>query len=734
MTDHNIIDLREALEERYLAYALSTIMHRALPDVRDGLKPVHRRIIYAMHLLKLYPNHSYAKCARIVGDVMGKFHPHGDGSIYDALVRLAQDFSMRYTLIDGQGNFGNIDGDNAAAMRYTEARMTDSGKFLLEGLEENAVDFRFTYNEEEEEPVVLPSALPYILANGATGIAVGMATSIPPHNITELCEACLYLIKHPKSSVAELLQFIKGPDFPTGGSLILDNAELLEAYETGRGSFRLRARWHKEAYERNSYNIVITEIPFQIQKNRLVTKIQDLVYAKKLPLIEEIRDESTEDVRIVIEPKSRNINAELLMESLFKVSELDIRIVLNMNVLSHGKIPNVLSLKEVLQQWLDHRKIVLQRRSAFRLDKIKKRLELVSGYLIAYLNIDEVIQIIREEDNPKIVLMERFSLSDLQAEAILNMRLRALRRLEEFELKKEQENLLHEQNNLNELLSNENKQWAHIAKDLQNIAKAYVNDKRKTDFGEIANCDIEAIEQAMIEKEPVTIVISEIGWARFLKGHHIDKTQLAYKEGDKEKFIIQAYTTDKLLIFTTDGKAYTINVNNLPGGRGHGDSLKLILDIESKEDIAGVSLYNGEQKLLLVSNDAYGFIVEHKYLLANTKKGKQIMNVKPPNYLSLCRQVKGNAIAIIGENRRMLIFSMSDIPLLKKGKGVKLQKYKDTNVSDVICFDDKLGLSWQDSAGRIFNKKFDELLDWRANRATSGRMAPRGFPSTNKFS
>lgn len=731
--ESNIVDLRTALEERYLSYALSTIMHRALPDLRDGLKPVHRRIIYAMHLLKLYPAHSYAKCARIVGDVMGKFHPHGDGSIYDALVRLAQDFSMRYTLIDGQGNFGNIDGDNAAAMRYTEARMTNLANFLLEGLEEDAVDFRSTYNEEDEEPIVLPSAFPNILANGATGIAVGMATSIPPHNIAELCGACLDLIKNPKATTADLIQYIKGPDFPTGGVMIINDDELFEAYNTGRGSFRLRAKWHKEPCERNTYNIIVTEIPFQIQKNRLVTKVQELIYAKKIPMIEDIRDESTEDIRIVIEPKSRNIDAELLMESLFKISEFEVRISLNMNVLSLGKIPNVLSLKDVLRQWLDHRQQVLQRRSNFRLDNIKKRLELVSGYLIAYLNIDEVIKIIREEDHPKPILVQRFELSEIQAEAILNMRLRSLRRLEEFQLKKEQQELLKEQEKLNELLNKEARQWSYIANEIKNVAQYYSTDTRKTMFGVAPQCDIEDIEQAMIEKEPVTVIISQMGWARSLKGHAIDKSQLNYKEGDSEKFIIQAYTTDKLIILTTDGKAFTLNVNNLPGGRGHGDPIKILFDVESNQDIAAVFIYQATEKVVLISSDAYGFIADQKDLLSTTKKGKQIMNVKEPNYLSLCKPVTGDSIAIIGANRRMLIFGLNNIPEMKRGKGVRLQKYKDAVISDAICFDEENGLSWHDSSGRIFTKTTKETEEWKGSRGNIGRMAPRGFPKSNRF-
>lgn len=731
--ENTSIDLRTALEERYLSYALSTIMNRALPDVRDGLKPVHRRIIYAMHLLKLSPKNSYAKCARIVGDVMGKFHPHGDGSIYDALVRLAQDFSMRYILIDGQGNFGNIDGDNAAAMRYTEARMTDLSSFLLEGLEQNAVDFRATYNEEDEEPMVLPSAFPNILANGATGIAVGMATSIPPHNIVELCDACLHLLKQPDASIADLMKFIKGPDLPTGGILITNQKELIEAYSTGRGSFRLRAKWHKEAYAKNLYNIVITEIPFQVQKNRLVTKVQDLVYAKKIPMIEDIRDESTEDIRIVIEPKSKNINAELLMESLFKISEFESRISLNMNVLSYGKIPNVLSLKDILVQWLQHRQQVLQRKTKFRLNNIKNRLELLAGYLIAYLNIDEVISIIREEDTPKPVLIHRFTITDLQAEAILNMRLRSLRKLEEFELKKEDAELRSEQDTLNDLLTHENKQWNYIGNEIKKLAEHYSKDTRKTTFGSAPECDLQDIEQAMIEKEPVTIIISKMGWARSFKGHTIDKEQLSYKEGDIEKFIIQAYTTDKLIIFTTDGKAFTLNVNLLPGGRGHGDPIKILFDIENKQDIVEAFIYNQEKKAILVSSDAYGFIIDHKDLLSNTKKGKQIINVKEPNKLACCKMVEGNYIAIIGENRRMLIFTLANIPEMKRGKGVRLQKYREGKISDIVTFDENKGLCWKDSSGRTFNKTLNELEEWKGSRANIGRMAPRGFPKSNKF-
>ncbi|PYE87193.1 DNA topoisomerase IV subunit A [Phyllobacterium leguminum] len=732
------VDLKSALEERYLAYALSTIMHRALPDVRDGLKPVHRRIMHAMRLLRLNPDAAYAKCARIVGDVMGKFHPHGDQSIYDALVRMAQDFAVRYPLVDGQGNFGNIDGDNAAAMRYTEARMTDVAALLLDGITEDAIDFRPTYNEEDEEPIVLPGAFPNLLANGSSGIAVGMATSIPPHNVAELCDAALYLIEKPDATVDELVNLVQGPDFPTGGILVEPAESIRESYRTGRGSFRLRARWHKEDGGRGTWVIVITEIPYQVQKSRLIEKIAELLIAKKLPLLDDVRDESAEDVRIVLEPKNRSVDPELLMESLFKLSDLENRFPLNMNVLSQGKVPNVLSLAEVLKQWLAHRKEVLIRRSRYRHAEIEKRLEVLGGYLIAYLNLDEVIRIIREEDHPKPALMAAFSLTDNQAEAILNMRLRSLRKLEEFEIRKEFDALTEEKTQIEELLASDAKQWQTIAWEIANVRKKYGPEtplgKRRTTFAQAPSHDLDDIHHAMIEKEPVTIVVSEKGWLRAMKGHLADFGALSFKEGDKLKLAFHAETTDKILILTTGGKFYTIGANTLPGGRGHGEPIRILVDMENDQDIVTAFAHDPAAKLLLVSHEGNGFIVPETETVANTRKGKQVMNVKAPDEAKLCVRVTGDHVAIVGENRKMLVFPLIQIPEMGRGKGVRLQRYKDGGVSDIRIFAIAQGLTWQDSADRTFTRSKDELAEWIGDRATAGRMVPKGFPRSGKFS
>ena len=736
--DHvETVDLKSALEERYLAYALSTIMHRALPDVRDGLKPVHRRIMHAMRLLRLNPGSSYAKCARIVGDVMGKFHPHGDASIYDALVRLAQDFAVRYPLVDGQGNFGNIDGDNAAAMRYTEARMTEVASLLLEGITENAIDFRPTYNEEDLEPVVLPGAFPNLLANGSAGIAVGMATNIPPHNVAELCDAALLLIRNPQATVEELVQLVPGPDLPTGGILVEPKENILEAYRTGRGAFRVRAKWEKEDLGRGTWVVVITEIPYQVQKSRLIEKIAELLLAKKLPLLDDIRDESAEDIRIVLEPKNRTVDPELLMESLFKLTELENRVSLNMNVLSHGKVPNVLSLGGVLKEWLEHRKDVLQRRSKYRLDEIEKRLEILSGYLIAYLNLDEVIRIIREEDEPKQELMRVFSLSDMQAESILNMRLRSLRKLEEFEIRKEFDGLTAEKAQLEELLGSEIKQWKAISGEVKKVRETYGPEtplgKRRTQFADAPSHDLEDIHQAMIEREPVTIVVSEKGWMRAMKGHLPDFSTLSFKEGDKLKLAFHAETTDKIVVATTGGKFFTIGANTLPGGRGHGEPIRIMVDMDNDQDILTAFVHDASAKLLLASHEGYGFMINESEVIANTRKGKQIMNVKLPDEMKLCQRVSGDTVAVVGENRKMLVFPLAELPELSRGKGVRLQKYKDGGVSDIRTFAIDQGLTWQDSADRTFTRSKDELQEWTADRATAGRMVPKGFPRTGKF-
>ncbi len=754
------VDLKSALEERYLAYALSTIMHRALPDVRDGLKPVHRRIMHAMRLLRLNPDQAYAKCARIVGDVMGKFHPHGDASIYEALVRLAQDFAVRYPLVDGQGNFGNIDGDNAAAMRYTEARMTEVATLLLEGINENAIDFRPTYNEEDEEPIVLPGAFPNLLANGSAGIAVGMATNIPPHNVAELCSAALYLINHPDAPVEELLTSpqqwealleeaktdpaallkckVRGPDFPTGGVLVEDHANIVDAYRTGRGAFRVRARWHKEEGNRGTWVVVVTEIPYQVQKSALIEKIAELLLAKKLPLLDDIRDESAEDIRIVLEPKNRTVNPELLMESLFKLTGLESRFSLNMNVLSHGKVPNVLSLGGVLREWLEHRKDVLVRRSQFRLDEIGRRLEILGGFLIAYLNLDEVIRIIREEDEPKQELMRAFELTDVQAESILNMRLRSLRKLEEFEIRKEFDALTAEQADLRALLDSGTRQWKKISAEIKAVREKFgpatALGKRRTIFAEAPTHDLTDIHHAMIEREPVTIVVSEKGWLRAMKGHLADFSTLSFKEGDKLKLAFHAETTDKLLFFTTGGKFFTIGANTLPGGRGNGEPIRILVDMENDQDILTAFVHDPSAKLLLVSHEGNGFVVPEAEAVANTRKGKQIMNVTMPDEAKLVVPVSGDHVAVVGENRKMVVFPLAQVPEMSRGKGVRLQKFKDGGISDIRCFAIADGLTWVDTAGRSFMKSKDELIEWLGNRADAGHTLPKGFPRSGKFS
>ncbi|MBE1203474.1 DNA topoisomerase IV subunit A [Aminobacter carboxidus] len=749
------VDLKKALEERYLAYALSTIMHRALPDVRDGLKPVHRRIMHAMRLLRLNPDQGFAKCARIVGEVMGKFHPHGDQSIYDALVRLAQDFSVRYPLVDGQGNFGNIDGDSAAAMRYTEARMTEVSVSLLEGITEDAVDYRPTYNEEDEEPVVLPGAFPNLLANGSSGIAVGMATSIPPHNAAELCSAALYLIDNPDASVTDLMTSpgewerikddaelrlgckVRGPDFPTGGSVDDDWDSIVNAYETGRGGFRMRAMWQQEDQGRGTWNLVVTEIPYGVQKSRLIEKIAELLIARKLPLLEDIRDESAEDIRVVLVPKSRTVDPGLLMESLYKLTELESRFPLNMNVLSRGKVPNVLSLKSVLREWLDHRREVLVRRSKFRLGEIEKRLEILGGYLIAYLNIDEVIRIIREEDEPKRTMMARWDLTDNQAEAILNMRLRALRKLEEFEIRKEHDALSIEKKQIEALLASDAKQWSTIKWEVSEVRKHYGPEtklgRRRTVFAEAPDHDLTDIAHAMIEKEPVTVVVSEKGWLRAMKGHLADFSLLTFKEGDSLKLAFHAQTTDKILVFTTGGKFYTIGADRLPGGRGHGEPIRIIVDMDNDQDIVTAFVHEPKRKLMLVSHEGNGFTVPEEEVIANTRKGKQVMNVKTPDEAKRCIPLQGDHLAIVGENRKMLVFPLEQIPEMTRGKGVRLQKYKDGGVLDVKTFAMESGLSWLDSAERTFTRSREELLEWIGTRATAGRMVPKGFPRTGRF-
>lgn len=726
--------LARALGERYLAYALATIMNRALPDVRDGLKPVHRRLLYAMQQLKLDPNSGFKKSARVVGDVIGRFHPHGDQSIYDALVRLAQDFTQRYPLIDGQGNFGNVDGDNAAAMRYTESRLTEVGMALLAGINEDTVDFRLTYDDVDEEPVVLPGGFPNLLANGSSGIAVGMATSIPPHNAGELCDALLHLIKTPGARMDKLMSFIPGPDFPTGGIIVDYYETILEAYKTGRGGFRVRSKWHREDGKRGTYVIVVTEIPWQVQKSRLIEKIAELVQSKRLPLLSDVRDESAEDIRLVLEPRNGKVDPDVLMESLFKLSELETRISLNMNVLDADQTPRVMSLPEVLLSFLAHRRDVLLRRTRFRLDKIEKRLEILGGYLIAYLNLDEVIRIIRYEDHPKQELIAVFELTEGQAEAILNMRLRSLRKLEELEIKKEDKALRSERTELRKLLKDKKEQDQVLTSEIKDI-KARFGQKtklgeRRTDFAEAPEFEIDVLE-AMIEKEPVTILCSDKGWIRTIKGHTDSGAQIKYKDGDREKFRIHAETTDKLVLFGTNGKFYTIGVDKLPGGRGHGEPVRLVVDLGNDQDVVNLFVHDPERTLLVAATTGHGFLVEEADVVAATRGGKQVLNVSGEAEAQVCIVVTGDTVAAMGENRKLLLFPLDQLPTMARGRGVKLQRYKDGGLSDVTTFRYKDGLAVPEGSGRI--RTFTDLKDWRGERAQAGRLPPKGFPRRNRL-
>lgn len=730
------IDLKTALEERYLAYALSTIMHRALPDARDGLKPVHRRILHAMRLLRLDPGQAFKKCARIVGDVIGKFHPHGDQAVYDALVRLAQDFAQRYPLVDGQGNFGNIDGDNAAAYRYTEARLTEVARLLLDGIDEDAVDFRETYNGEDEEPVVLPAAFPNLLANGSQGIAVGMATSIPPHNAAELCDAALYLISHSKATSEQLLTFVPGPDFPTGGVIVEPRASLAETYRTGRGSFRVRARWEKEDTGRGAYVVVVSEIPYLVPKARLIEKIAELLNEKKLPLLADIRDESAEDVRIVLEPRVRTVDPVVLMESLFRLTELESRIAMNMNVLTGGLVPRVLGLSEALREWLDHRRVVLQRRSRFRLGQIDKRLEILRGLLIVYLDLDRVIKIIREEDDPKAELMRVFSLTEVQTEAILNTRLRSLRKLEEMQLKTELDALTKEKAEVEALLASEDMQWKTIAWQIREVKKTFAPTteigRRRTAFAdapEAGDIDIEA----MVEKEPLTVVLSKKGWIRALKGHVQDLAALQFKGDDALDHAFFSETTAKLMMLATDGRVFTIEAAKLPGGRGFGDPVRLMADIGEGADIVAVWPHKAGQKMLIAGSDARGFVAPADDLVANTRKGRQVLNLDGTHKAVLIVPAEGDYVAVVGENRKLLLFPLVQLPEMGRGKGVRLQRYKDGGLSDAKVFTLAEGLTWRDTSGRTWTVGAAELKEWVGNRAEAGRLPPKGFPKSNRF-
>ncbi|MBR1281963.1 DNA topoisomerase IV subunit A [Bradyrhizobium sp. AUGA SZCCT0177] len=728
--------LRDALEERYLTYALSTIMHRALPDGRDGLKPVHRRILYGMRLLRLDPGTAFKKSAKIVGDVMGSFHPHGDQAIYDAMVRLAQDFSSRYPLVDGQGNFGNIDGDNPAAYRYTEARMTAVAQLLLEGIDEDGVEFRPNYDGQTKEPVVMPGGFPNLLANGSQGIAVGMATSIPPHNAAELCDAALHLIDKPDAKSKSLLKWVKGPDFPTGGIVVDSKEAIAEAYMTGRGSFRTRARWTQEEGARGTWVVVITEIPWLVQKSRLVEKIAELLNEKKLPLVGDVRDESAEDVRLVIEPKSRAVDPALMMESLFRLTELESKISLNLNVLIKGKIPKVVGLAECLREWLDHLRDVLLRRSNYRKTQIENRLEVLGGYLIAYLNIDKVIKIIRTEDEPKPELMKAFKLTEVQADAILDMRLRRLRKLEEFEIRTEDKNLRAELKGIKALLGSETEQWSKVGDQVRKVRDMFGPKtplgKRRTTFADAPEHDLAAIEEAFVEREPCTVVISEKGWVRTLKGHVEDISGLAFKTDDKLDHAFVAETTSKLLVFATNGKFYSLDVAKLPGGRGHGEAIRMFIDMEPETAIVSLFVNKGGRKFLIASHEGQGFIVNEDDCVGNTRKGKQVLNVEMPNEACAITTVVGDTVAVIGTNHKMVLFPLDQVPEMARGRGVRLQKYTSAKLSDVAVFDSKAGLGWKDSAGRDQSMSWKELADWRGNRADAGRLA-HGLPKSNKF-
>ena len=726
--------LRRAIGDRYLTYALSTIMHRALPDARDGLKPVHRRILYAMRELKLSSNGGFRKSAKISGDVMGNYHPHGDAAIYDAMARLAQDFAVRYPLVDGQGNFGNIDGDNPAAARYTEARMTIAAEALLEGLSENAVDFRENYDGTLTEPEVLPASFPNLLANGSSGIAVGMATNIPPHNVAELCDACLHLIKSPNARDETLVDFVPGPDFPTGGVIVEPRETILETYRTGRGAFRLRSKWEVEDLGRGQWQIIVTEIPYQVQKSKLIEKLAELIQTKKNPILGDVRDESADDIRLVLEPKSKNVQPDVLMNSLFKQSDLEVRFSLNMNVLIDGVTPKVCSLKEVLRAFLDHRRDVLQRRSQHRLEKIDHRLEVLEGYIKAFLNLDRVIEIIRNEDEPKPIMMEEFILTEVQAEAILNMRLRSLRRLEEMELKREHEALTLERAGIVELLGDEELQWKTIATQIRETRKTFGKDyhagARRSQFAEALEIEDVPIE-AMIEREPITVVCSKMGWIRAMSGHIALDRELKFKDGDEARFIFHAETTDRLLVFGTNGRFYTLSASQLPGGRGMGEPLRLMVDLPNEAEIVDLFIHVPDRKMLVASTAGDGFVASENDVVAQTRTGKQVLNVRGETRALTCKPVAGDHVAVVGENRKVLVFPVDELPEMARGKGVRLQKYKDGGLSDIRTFTLVEGLSWLDPAGRTRTET--DLAEWIGKRAGTGRMAPRGFPRDNKF-
>lgn len=727
------VQLAEELSKRYLSYAMSTIVSRSLPDVRDGLKPVHRRLLYAMRQLHLDPKSGFKKCARVVGDVIGKYHPHGDSAVYGAMVRLAQDFSVRYPLVDGQGNFGNIDGDGAAAMRYTEARLTEFAIAMMEGLNDNAVDFMETYDGEESEPVVMPSMVPNLLCNGSAGIAVGMATNIPPHNLSEVCDALLYLIENPECEIEPLVRKIKGPDFPTGGYIIDKFENILDAYRQGKGVFRIRAKWEKEDLGHGQYQIVITEIPYMVPKAKLVEKIASLLLEKKIPLLSDIRDESSHDIRIVLEPKSRLVDAGLLMEHLFKQTDLESRFNLNMNVLDSDGVPRVMSIKEVLREFLNHRHTVLIRRTNYRLEKINYRLEILSGYLIAYLNLDRIIQIIREEDDPKAVMMKEFKLTDNQSEAILNMKLRSLRKLEESQIREEYDELSEEKAGLEELLGNEGKRWLAIAAEIRQMKEKFGKKtalgRRRTEFSEVAE-EIEVPLEALIEKEPITVILSQKGWIRSLKGHVSLTDEFKFKDDDALQIALHAQTTDKLVIMDSSGKFFNVAANEIPSGRGFGQPLRLMIDVANNDEVVSMFIFEPKASYLIASKRGYGFIVDENHIIAQTRNGRKIMNVSEGDTAMFCLKVTGDMVAIVGDNRKLLVFKSEEIPTLARGRGVGLQKYKDGGLSDIQFFNEADGFSFNRSGGVSTEK---ELLTWLGHRAQVGKLVPFGFPKNNKF-
>ncbi len=730
----NLENFDEALSERYLTYALSTITNRALPDVRDGLKPVHRRILYSMRRLKLFSSGGYRKSAKIVGEVMGNFHPHGDKAIYDSLVRMAQSFNLRYPLIDGQGNFGNVDGDNPAAQRYTEAKLSLISELMINGLDENSVNFKKNYDETDEEPEILPCGFPQLLANGSSGIAVGMATNIPPHNIIELLDALIYMIENPKCKFIDLMKYVKGPDFPTGGIIVDKKEQIYNVYENGRGSVRLRAKYHVENYSRGSWNIVITEIPYQVQKAKLIEKIADLVNQKKISFLSNIRDESDQNIRLILEPKSKNLNPEIIMENLFKQSDLEIKFSINMNVLIDGKYPRVCDLKEILTEYLSHRMSVLERVTKFNLEKVDKRLEILEGYLITFLNLDKVIKIIRFDENPKKSLMNSFDLTELQSEAILNMRLRSLRKLEEAELISEREALLKKRTELDDILEIDELKWKELKKEIKLLKEKFLNygsiSKRLTTFSKLPIFDDFKIN-SIVEKEQITIILSSLGWIRTVKGHIPLDTNIKYKDGDKKRFIIHADKNDRLILSGENGRFYTILCSSLPSGRGMGEPIRLLVDFPNDLELVSLDLFKEGQEFLLVSNIGNGFICDQSNMLASTRNGKEIVKISKNEKLQFCIKIIGDHLAIVAQNKKLLIFKLTELPKLKKGKGVRIQKLKSEKISDLIIFNFEEGLKWKDSSKRL--RKESNFENWVGKRASVGKNTPKGFPKNNKF-